>query len=38
MHYPSAAKLEELGAWAMTQKNISQKDVYVRLRSGGADE
>lgn len=38
MHYPSAAKLEELGAWALTKKNLSQEEVYDRLGAGGADE
>lgn len=38
MHYPSAEKLEELGAWAMTQESLSQEDVYDRLGAGDADE
>jgi predicted RNA methylase len=38
MHYPRAEKLEELGAWAMTQKNLLQEDVYDRLGARDADE
>lgn len=38
MRYPSTEKLEKLGAWAMTQENPSQEDIYDQLGAGGADE
>jgi predicted RNA methylase len=38
MRYPSAEKLEKLGAWALTKDNLSQEEIYAQLGAVEANE